>query len=83
MVSIAILEQDLFAAVENVSLMLEEAGKLGMKAFAVASRWGGLVAGSPKVPSLSSKNPTAPWPSSRGTSAAGAGELWPILSPLR
>lgn len=57
-VSIAILEQDLFAAVENVQIICNEAEKLGMKVFAVPSRWGGLFAGAPKVPSLfSAKNP--------------------------
>jgi len=52
-VCIAILEQDLFAAVDNVTLISDEAAKAGMKVFTIASRWGGLVAGSPKVPSLS------------------------------
>jgi hypothetical protein len=50
-VSIAILEQDLVAAVENVTIIQNEAAKLGMKLFAVPSRWGGLLAGAPKVPS--------------------------------
>jgi hypothetical protein len=51
-VSIAVLEQDLFAAVENIQLVVEEAKKAGMRVFAVPSRWGGLLAGAPKVPSL-------------------------------
>ncbi|MFZ5972168.1 MAG: hypothetical protein ACOYXA_11305 [Bacteroidota bacterium] len=50
-VSVAILEQDLTAAVENVSIIQNEAAKLGMALFAVPSRWGGLLAGAPKVPS--------------------------------
>jgi hypothetical protein len=50
-VSIAILEQDLTAAVENVSIIQNEAAKEGMKVFVVPSRWGGLLAGAPKVPS--------------------------------
>lgn len=57
-VSLAVLEQDLFAAVENIDIICNEAEKLNMKVFAVPSRWGGMVAGAPKVPSLFSvKNP--------------------------
>jgi hypothetical protein len=51
-VSIAVLEQDLFAAVENIEIICDEASKLGMDVWAVPSRWGGLLAGAPKVPSL-------------------------------
>ncbi len=51
-VSIAILEQDLFAAVENVNIIIDEAERAGLKVFAVPSRWAGLLAGAPKVPSL-------------------------------
>jgi hypothetical protein len=51
-VSVAVLEQDLFAAVENIQIIVEEAKKAGMKVHAVPSRWGGLLAGAPKVPSL-------------------------------
>jgi hypothetical protein len=50
-VTLAILEQDLTAAVENVFIIQNEAAKLGMKLFVVPSRWGGLLAGAPKVPS--------------------------------
>ncbi|MEM9392086.1 MAG: hypothetical protein AAGA02_16530 [Bacteroidota bacterium] len=51
-VSIAILEQDLRAAVENVEIIVNEANKFGMEVFVVPSRWGGLLAGAPKVPSV-------------------------------
>ncbi len=51
-VSVAVIEQDLFAAVENIEIICNEATKLGMDVWAVPSRWGGLVAGAPKVPSL-------------------------------
>ncbi|MEO1054368.1 MAG: twin-arginine translocation signal domain-containing protein [Bacteroidota bacterium] len=51
-VSVAILEQDLRAAVENVEIITNEANKLGMEVFVVPSRWGGLLAGAPKVPSV-------------------------------
>lgn len=57
-VSVAILEQDLFAAVENVNIIAEEAHHQGMKLFVVPSRWGGMFAGAPKVPSIfSTQNP--------------------------
>ena len=51
LVSVAILEQDLNAAVENVSIIQNQAAKLGMKLAVVPSRWGGLLADAPKVPS--------------------------------
>lgn len=51
-VSIAILEQDLFAAIENVDIIAAEADKLGMELHVVPSRWGGILAGAPKVPSI-------------------------------
>ena len=51
MVSLAILEQDFEAARANVDIICAEAEKVGMKTNAVPSRWAGLVAGSPKVPS--------------------------------
>lgn len=57
-VSVAILEQDLFAAVENLRIICDEAEKLNIKVYAVPSRWAGMVAGAPKVPSLFSvRNP--------------------------
>ncbi|MEL6558690.1 MAG: twin-arginine translocation signal domain-containing protein [Bacteroidota bacterium] len=51
-VCVAVLEQDLRAAVENVQIIAEEAEKLGIELFVVPSRWGGLLAGAPKVPSV-------------------------------
>lgn len=57
-VCVAVLEQDLRAAVENIALISEEAARVGMKVYAVPSRWGGMFAGAPKVPSLfSATNP--------------------------
>jgi hypothetical protein len=50
-VSLAILEQDLYAARQNVEIICREADRVGMHVHAVPSRWGGLVAGAPKVPS--------------------------------
>jgi len=48
----SILEQDLFASYENLALIVAEASRVGMQVLAVPSRWGGLTAGAPKVPSL-------------------------------
>src|SRR5262249_18629568 len=60
-VTLAVLEQDLFAAVENIRLVCEEAAKVGLQVYAVPSRWGGLTAGAPKVPSLFSVNHPQTW----------------------
>ncbi len=60
-VSLAVLEQDLFAAVENIRLVCEEAEKVGLQVYAVPSRWGGLTAGAPKVPSLFSVEHPQTW----------------------
>lgn len=57
-VSVAVLEQDFTAAVENIRIICEEAHRFGMRVHGVPSRWAGLVAGAPKVPSLySCQNP--------------------------
>lgn len=50
--TLAVLEQDLFAAVENIEIVCNEAAKRGLKVMATPARWGGLTAGAPKVPSL-------------------------------
>jgi hypothetical protein len=50
-VSIAVLEQDLYASIENFRIIAEEAKKRNMLFYVVPSRWGGIVAGAPKVPS--------------------------------
>ncbi len=49
---LGIVEQDLWAARENISLIIDEAKRVGIRVSAVPSRWGGLVAGAPKVPSM-------------------------------
>ena len=50
-VTLAVLEQDLYAAIENIDIVCQEAEKEGMAVHIVPSRWGGLFAGAPKVPS--------------------------------
>ena len=65
---VGVLEQDLFAARENHALILAEAARVGMKVLAVPSRWAGLTAGAPKVPSLfSAANPDTWMVNKRGT----------------
>lgn len=60
-VSIAILEQDFTASQRNVELIRTEAARVKMKVFATASRWGALVSGAPKVPSLFSNLHPETW----------------------
>jgi len=50
-VTIAVLEQDLYASQANIEIIANEAARFNMKLFVVPSRWGGIVAGAPKVPS--------------------------------
>ncbi len=69
-VCIGVLEQDLFAAYENHALIAEEAHRVGMKMIAVPSRWAGLTAGAPKVPSLFTiLNPQTWMVNKKGTTA--------------
>lgn len=51
-VIVGVIEQDLSAARENLDCICTEAAKLGLRVFATPSRWGNLVAGCPKVPSI-------------------------------
>jgi len=51
-VVLSILEQDLFAIDANLDCLCEEAQRAGLEVLAIPSRWGGLVAGAPKAPSL-------------------------------
>lgn len=50
-VSISVLEQDFDDASYNIQLTIDEAKRAGITPYAVPSRWGGLVAGAPSVPS--------------------------------
>jgi hypothetical protein len=59
--TLAVLEQDLFAAVENIQIVCNEAAKVRLKVLATPARWGGLTAGAPKVPSLFSVNNPDTW----------------------
>lgn len=60
-VGVSVLEQDLFAARENLDLITTEAERAGMRVLAVPSRWAGVVAGAPKVPSLFSIQHPETW----------------------
>lgn len=60
-VCIALLEQDFFAARKNVDIIANEAARVGMQLFVVPSRWAGLIAGAPKVPSPFAVNHPRTW----------------------
>jgi hypothetical protein len=60
-VCLAVLEQDLWAARSNLDAICREAERAGIAVHAVPSRWGGLVAGAPKVPSLFAANHPETW----------------------
>jgi hypothetical protein len=60
-ISIAILEQDIWAADRNIETIYEAALTEGIEVWGVPSRWGGLVAGAPKVPSLFSASHPETW----------------------
>jgi|GEM_PF-482363 len=80
-VCIGVLEQDLFAAYENHALIAEEASRVGMKMIAVPSRWAGLTAGAPKVPSLFTiLNPQTWMVNKKGTTAVSPGVSGAISS---
>lgn len=51
-VIVGVLEQDFSAACENLDVICNEAAKAGLRVFATPARWGNLVAGCPKVPSI-------------------------------
>jgi hypothetical protein len=86
-VDVAIIEQDLVAAVENVEIIANEAEKLGMKLFIVPSRWAGLVAGAPKVPSMFAVHNPQTWlinpdgkPSFSGVSGVNCSVFYPEVA---
>lgn len=60
-VCLGVLEQDLYAARENIAIIAREAERAGMLLWAVPSRWGGLVAGCPKVPSFFASTHPETW----------------------
>ena len=81
----SVLEQDLFASYENLAMIIAEASRVGMQVLAVPSRWGGLVAGAPKVPSLFSVlNPQTWIVNERGSTklmAQATGAISSVHSP--
>jgi hypothetical protein len=60
-ITLSVIEQDLFATKYNLEHICREADRAGLKVFAVPGRWGGIVAGSPKVPSLFSAQHPETW----------------------
>lgn len=60
-VTIGVLEQDLDSATQNIDRICTEAHRAGMKVFATPSRWGNIVAGSLKVPSIFTNKHSDSW----------------------
>lgn len=60
-VCLAILEQDLYAAKANLDIICREAERVGLRVTAVPSRWAGILAGAPKVPSTYAANHPETW----------------------
>jgi hypothetical protein len=60
-VCVAVLEQDVGIARSNFGTICREAERAGMEVYAVPSRWGGLLAGAPKVPSLFAASHPETW----------------------
>ncbi len=60
-ITLSVIEQDLFATKYNLEHICREADRVGLKVFAVPGRWGGIVAGSPKVPSLFASQHPETW----------------------
>lgn len=60
-VTIGVIEQDLDSAIENIDRICTEAHRVGMKVFATPSRWGNIVAGSLKVPSIFTNKHSDSW----------------------
>ncbi len=77
-VTIAVLEQDLYAARENIDIIYREAARANLELFAVPSRWGGMVAGAPKVPSMFAATHPETWVINQD----GSPYLTPFSGPL-
>lgn len=79
-VAVAVLEQDLTAAKENLATICAEAERVGMSVHAVPSRWGALFAGAPKVPSTFSANHPETWIRGRDGAPYFSGTWGPMSS---
>ncbi len=79
-VCVGVLEQDLWAAHENLALIVEEVERAGMQVLAVPSRWAGLTAGAPKVPSMYSTLNPHTWMVDRRGRTGFAGKVSGVIS---
>ena len=75
-VAIGVLEQDLDAAIENIAIIATEAERCGIQLFITPSRWGSLVAGCPKVPSIFSSSRPEVWALQKD------GKPWLFFGPI-
>jgi len=78
----AVVEQDLFAAQENLNIITQEAERVGMRILAVPSRWAGLTAGAPKVPSLFSTMNPGSWMVGKDGSTSVSPQVSGVISSI-
>ncbi|MEM9663811.1 MAG: hypothetical protein AAF970_02690 [Bacteroidota bacterium] len=79
-VTIAVLEQDFRAAHHNIDLVCAEATRVGMQVLAVPSRWCGLFAGAPKVPSEFAAEYPETWSRRQNGAPVISGPSGPVCS---
>ncbi|MEO1077789.1 MAG: hypothetical protein AAFX41_17750, partial [Bacteroidota bacterium] len=79
-VTIAVLEQDFRAAHHNIDLVCAEAARVGMQVLAVPSRWCGLFAGAPKVPSEFAAEYPDTWSRKKNGDPVISGPSGPVCS---
>jgi len=79
-VTLAVLEQDFRAAHHNIDRVCAEAERVGMKVLAVPSRWCGMFAGAPKVPSEFAAEYPDTWMRNKDGSGVISGPSGPVCS---
>lgn len=81
-VCVSVLEQDVWAARENIECILGEAARAGLRVLLVPARWAGLTAGAPKVPSMFSVLHPQTWMLDEKGSSAVAPETSGVISSV-
>ena len=79
-VTLAVLEQDFRAAHHNIERVCKEAARVGMKMLAVPSRWCGMFAGAPKVPSEFAAEYPETWMRKKNGEGIISGPSGPVCS---
>ena len=80
-VAISILEQDFTAAAQNINIICREAERVGMSVYGIPTRWGGMFAGAPKVPSLFSVQNPNTWVLKKDGSPLFS-PIWGVISSV-